>query len=94
MIRTKKHILNEIKRNEKLKKKLKLELYLLEKTGGTHDLFTETASVLSREIIKIEGKLEGLLWQAHTNEKSLPKLKKKRNVKKTKTNNSSTPEQK
>lgn len=81
MIRTKKHILNEINKLRKKKKTLSVELLLLKKAGGP-DMFSKTSKVLERELIKLEGAIEMLMWVAHTNEKSLPKPKPKKNAKK------------
>jgi len=75
MIRTKSYILREIKRLEKRKKKLGIELYILQKTGG--GVLQLAIANNQKEVLKIEGKIEAHNWTAFTSEKDLPKIKTK-----------------
>ena len=75
MIRTKAYILREIKRLEKRKKKLEIELLTIHKTGG--EIFNIMGKIAEKEIIKIEGKIEAHNWTAFNSEKDLPKIKTK-----------------
>ena len=81
MIRTKTYILREIKRLEKRKKKLEIESLTLTKTGSTEQ-FEIILEIAKKELIEITGMIKAHQWQALTDEKSLPKIKVKKEVKK------------
>ena len=80
MIRTKAYILREISQLKKRKKQLEYEALTLSKAGN--DIFKYTNEVLQKEIIEITGMIKGHQWVAFTNEKTLPKIKTKKEEKK------------